>query len=150
MKKIYLVQHGTAHSKDVDEKRPLTDSGIKDTRKIAEYLKKNEVVISKIYHSGKLRASQTAEIFSEIMAVNNISALPGMNPNDKPEELIRQMNEDNVMYIGHLPNLQKVVSKIIAHDESIDVIKFQNSAAVCVESEDDTSRIKWFITPAIC
>ena len=115
-----------------------------------EHLKKHEVVIGRICHSGKLRAQQTAEIFSDILAVINISKLNGMNPNDNPEELIKQMNEDQVMYIGHLPNLQHVVSKIVVNNENITVIKFQNSAVVCIELENNIASIKWFITPDIC
>jgi len=150
MKTVYLVQHGIAHVKDVDEKKSLSDAGIKDVRKVAEYLKKHEVCINKICHSRKLRAFQTAEIFSEILEVNNICTLDGMNPNDKPAKLIQQMNEDHVMYVGHLPNMQYVVSEIVVNNENIAVLKFQNSAVVCIELENNVGSIKWFITPVMC
>lgn len=148
--KVYFVQHGVALSKDVDAKRPLSDIGANETLKVAEYLKNHQVSISKICHSGKLRAEQTAKIFSVHLAIDSIHALQGMDPNDDPSILINNLNEDGVMYVGHLPNIQKVMSRLAScHEDSI-VVKFQNSALVCVEITNGEGAILWFITPGMC
>ena len=150
MKTIYFVQHGIAHAKEIDPERGLTDQGNAEVHKVATYLRQHKVAICKICHSGKLRARQSAAIFSEILAVDNQVELSGMNPGDAPEALIEQLSEDAVMYIGHLPNLAKVVTKIIADGEHHPVIKFQNSAVVCIEIDENGASIKWFITPDMC
>ena len=150
MKTVYFVQHGIAHSKDVDQERALSDMGNLEVHRVATFLREHNVAIHKICHSGKLRARQTAAIFSEILAVNNLAELDGMAPSDNPAELIKQITEDAVMYIGHLPNLAKVVTTLIADGNNHPVIKFQNAAVVCIELDENSAVIKWFITPDMC
>ena len=64
--RIYLVQHGEAKKENEDPLRPLTEEGIKNAEKVASYLAKLNLKIKKIFHSGKLRAKQTAEIYGKI------------------------------------------------------------------------------------
>jgi len=61
--RLYLVQHGKAKSKDEDPDRPLTDQGRNDIKKVAVFLAENAgLKVTSIYHSGKTRARQTAEV----------------------------------------------------------------------------------------
>ncbi len=147
---VYFVQHGIAHPKDVDEKRPLSEGGSSEVCKVAAYLKNHEVCIVKIFHSGKLRARQTAEIFAQQLGVSTMCEIGGMNPNDNASQLIEQIGESNVMYVGHLPNIQNVVSHLVSKTEDHPVVHFQNSAVVCVELGNSVGIIKWFITPTMC
>ena len=146
----YFVQHGIALAKDIDETRPLSDAGAAEVDKVASTLKSNNIAISKIVHSGKLRALQTASIIAQVLEINIISEQKGMNPNDVPEKLIEKITEDAVMYVGHLPNIQNVVSNLVTKGKSNNIIKFQNVAVACVEINEDESHIKWFITPQLC
>lgn len=150
MKTIFFVQHGLAHNKDVSVDRNLSDLGRKQTSKVATYLQNNNIVINKICHSGKLRAEQTAQIFSQVLAVNNICGLSYLSPKGDPDQLISQINEDAVMYIGHLPNLQKVLSKLLCNDQDNKVVSLQNSAVACIEIEAEQASLKWFITADMC
>ena len=150
MTTVYLVQHGIALSKEVDEERPLSKIGIKETHQVAETLKTQNVSIHKIVHSGKLRAMQTASIFSDVLKVSLISELKGMKPNDDPDVLIQQMTDDDVMYVGHLPNVQNVVSSLVSGNIEANVLQFQNSAVACVEIQESEAYIKWFLTPELC
>ncbi|MCW8997072.1 MAG: phosphohistidine phosphatase SixA [Psychromonas sp.] len=150
MKTLYFVQHGIAESKDIDPSRPLSDIGRSEVKRIAGYLRQHKIVINKIFHSGKLRAQQTAVIFSQILNVDNVYKLAGMQPNAAPAELIEQITEDAVMYIGHLPNIQHVVAQIVANNVNCSVVKFQNSAVICIEMDENGASIRWFITPEMC
>ena len=147
---VYLVQHGIALAKDIDETRPLSDIGADEVRSIAFMLKKNNIDIHKIIHSGKLRAVQTASIFAQVLDISIVSQQKGMNPNDEPEKLIEQITEDAVMYIGHLPNIQNVVSNLVTGNNNNSVIKFKNAAVACIEINDKESHLNWFITPGLC
>ncbi|MCW8931847.1 MAG: phosphohistidine phosphatase SixA [Gammaproteobacteria bacterium] len=147
---IYLVQHGVALEKDVDATRPLSDIGIEETTQIAATLLKQGIIINKIVHSGKLRAHQTASIFAEVMNISQISEMSGMKPNDNPDELIEQMTEDGVMYVGHLPNVQIVASNLVGNGQNSGVFQFKNSAVACIEIHEDNNSIKWFLTPELC
>jgi len=64
--------------------------------------------------------------------------------------LTQQITEDAVMYVGHLPNIENVVSTLVIGNENSSILKFQNSAIACIEIHADESHIKWFITPELC
>ena len=146
---VYFVQHGIAESKEIDPARPLSKSGEEITARLAALLNRKDVQITKVCHSSKLRAEQTASIFASILDVSEVTQLDGMNPNDDPSIIIGNMT-DATMYIGHLPHVQKVVSKLVTDDENNQVLEFQNSAVACIEIEDNQAYLKWFITPDLC
>ncbi|HEY7866576.1 MAG TPA: phosphohistidine phosphatase SixA [Psychromonas sp.] len=150
MKTLYFVQHGIAHPEDVDPTRSLSDIGIDEVRRVAAYLKDHHIVISKIYHSGKFRAQQTARLFAEALAIDNIAEIKGLNPNDDPDQLINQLTEDAVMYVGHLPNIAYLVTQLISGDKNKAALKFQNAAVACIEIDTSSAGLKWFITPNMC
>ncbi len=124
MKTVYFVQHGRALTKDIDKTRPLSDTGADEVRKVASMLKNSNVSIQKIVPSGKLRAHQSALNFAEVLGLDKVSETQGMSPNDVAEEFIKQLNEDAVMYIGHLPNIQNVVANLVTNNQNNNVIKF--------------------------
>ncbi|MDE1464038.1 phosphohistidine phosphatase SixA [Spartinivicinus poritis] len=148
--KLYFVQHGLAVAKTVDEKRPLSEVGLNESSKVAIFLKQHNVKVNKICHSDKLRAKQTAEIFSKHLNIDNIVEMSGMAPNDDPGLLVNDLLEEQGMYVGHLPNLQKVVSQLVAGDQVREVIQFQNSAVVCLEIEEGKGRVSWYVPPSMC
>ncbi|MCZ2845213.1 MAG: histidine phosphatase family protein [Candidatus Bathyarchaeota archaeon] len=63
--KLYLVQHAEAKQEEEDPARPLSEKGWENLDKISDFLKGKDIKVSKIFHSGKLRAKQTAEKLSE-------------------------------------------------------------------------------------
>ena len=150
MKTLYFAQHGIAHPEDFDPTRSLSEIGIDEVRRVAAYLKDHNIVITKICHSGKFRAQQTARLFAETLGINNIAEINGLNPNDDPSSLIKQLTEDAVMYVGHLPNIENVVTQLISSDKNKPVIKFQNAAVACVEMDSSSASLKWIITPSMC
>jgi len=150
MKTLYFVQHGIAHPKDVDPTRSLSEIGIEEVRRVADYLKDHHIVITKIYHSGKFRAQQTARLFSETLAIDKLAEINGLNPNDDPALLIDQLTEDAAMYVGHLPNIGRVVTQLISSNKKNPALKFQNAAVACIEIDTSSTSLKWFITPGMC
>jgi Histidine phosphatase superfamily (branch 1) len=62
--RLYLMQHGAALAKDVDPARPLSEQGEQDVRRIAAFLARAGVGVGRIWHSGKRRAEQTAELLA--------------------------------------------------------------------------------------
>jgi phosphohistidine phosphatase len=147
---IYLVQHGAALPKDVDEQRPLSKKGRNNLHKVASVLKKKEISITKICHSGKLRARETAEIFGAVLGITDIAGVRGMNPNDDVRAFCNTLTEYDVMYVGHLPHLQRVVSYLVVNSEDADVLRFSNGGIVCIENSGNHSEILWHLTPNLC
>ena len=148
--KHYFVQHGKAHSKDIDETRPLSDDGIDETLAIAKQLTKNKLLISQICHSGKKRAAQTAEIIAAELGLNSTQIIEWLNPNDDVKHFsqtqLTQLTADT-MFVGHLPHLNRLVSYLLCNDETANCVTFQNSAIVCIDTIDGESSLLWYITP---
>ena len=66
--RLYVVRHGDAVSEKVDPARPLSEEGCGTVQSIASFLKESGVRVSRVFHSGKARAAQTAAILAESVA----------------------------------------------------------------------------------
>lgn len=150
---LYLVQHGQAKSEDVDPDRHLTEKGQNDVKKISTFLKQSGLSVDTIWHSGKTRAAQTADILASGVVVNRaIVQHNDLAPNDAiepvKEELI-EANED-LMIVGHLPFLSKLASALIANSESADVVTFQQGGIVCLERNEGLAwSMRWMVIPEL-
>ena len=104
--KLYLVQHAKAASEQADPQRPLTEEGRREIKKIAEFVKPLNLCVDYLWHSGKKRAAQTAEILAEVVKVKKAeTAREGLSPNDDVKvirEKIVSLQQD-IMLVGHLP-----------------------------------------------
>jgi len=151
--KLYLVQHAEAKKKEEDPSRPITEKGKMDAEKVAKYVSKLRLDITQIFHSGKLRAKQTAEIFFEhLKPEDGISEIEGINPLDPPEIAAKKLEEmdKDVMLVGHLPHLSKLVSTLVIQDKNREIIKFRNAGVVCLERDTENKwKILWAVTPDI-
>ena len=151
--RIYLVRHGVAKSKEQDPQRRLTDRGAHDAQKIAAFLEPLHLNVKAIWHSGKPRAAQTAEILVEAVSTEDgMIERSGMAPNDPVLPMIKSAigAGGDVVLVGHLPFLGKFASALVTRNDDADLIAFEPATVVCLE--DDTAnnwRIAWTITPDI-
>ena len=151
--KIYLIRHGTPVSKEENPDKPLSNEGKSDVERVAGFLQKSGVTVEKVFHSGKARARQTAEIMASRL---NPGVEPlqkrGLSPLDDVEDIADQINEDeqDLLIAGHLPHLGRLTSLLIAGKESIPVVRFQPGDLVCLERIGGVNwSIAWMVTPAI-
>jgi len=151
--KLYLIQHGQAKSKEQDPNRPLSNTGIADIEHISAFLKKANIQIKLIIHSGKLRAEQTAECLSIGVsdAIETVSS-NSINPNDSPEIFARQIDamEGDILVVSHLPFLPRLISYLLHDDEEHLMLAFQPGSIVCLERINDKQwMINWMIRPEL-
>ena len=151
--KLYLVQHGKAASERVDPQRPLTEEGRREIKKIAEFVKPLNLCVDYLWHSGKKRAAQTAEILAEVVKVKKAeTAREGLSPNDDVKvirEKIVSLQQD-IMLVGHLPFLSKLASLLLAGSESVNTVAFRQGGIVCLARCDDNQwQIDWMVTPEL-
>ena len=148
---LYLVQHGFATSKDEDPERPLTDHGREEVIRVAATAKAIGVVVTAVYHSGKLRAQQTAEILGAALdPPAPPSQLDGLIPTDDPAVVARTVYglRGSPMLVGHLPHLSRFASLLIAGDPSREVISFRHAAIVRLTRAGESGwRVRWILTP---
>jgi len=148
--KLYLVRHGEAVSDQVDPLRPLTDKGKSDTQKIAELLKNSSIQVDVIFHSIKKRAEQTAEILKNTLNPKcQITPKNYLAPNDSIDKIYQEISQyNNLMIVGHLPFLFKLLSKLIEATESPGILIFtESSVAVLKQDTHRNWQIVSFITP---
>lgn len=146
--KVYFMQHGLAVDKATNPERPLSETGVEQTRLMARHLQQTGATIKHVFHSGKLRALQTAEIIAASASDNTPSALDYLSPNDDVKITAQQLNTENALYVGHLPHLEKLVSYLLCGDETAGLIKFQNSAIVCLEKSNGKYTLLWYLSYA--
>ncbi|MFX1536133.1 MAG: phosphohistidine phosphatase SixA [Promethearchaeota archaeon] len=149
--KLYLAQHGEAKSKDQDPERPLTNRGIEDVRKVANFVAGSKPTIREIRHSGKLRAKQTAEIFADHLQSLNVVAVEGMAPLDDVEPVAEALANETkeLMLVGHLPFLNRLTSKLLTGDSNASIVRFRQGGIVCLTLDDGNWKICWIITPEL-
>ena len=147
--RIYLVQHGQAKTEAEDPQRSLTPKGEDEVNRVAALAKKMRLNPSKIYHSGKLRAEQTAGIIGEALD-KALEAAQGMAPMDDIRPWADKINqsEKELMLVGHLPYLEKLTSFLITGDETVRPVLFRFGAINCLEQKENKKwAILWILTP---
>ncbi len=151
--KLYLVQHGEALKKEVDPERPLSDQGSADIDRLAALMKQAGIQVSRVIHSGKLRARQTAERLAQAIAPGVDLEVSGLiNPNDNPGAFDWQSEswDRDTLVVGHLPFMAKLVSHMLVADENRVLIAFQPGSIVCVEQYDDVHwQLNWMLGPEL-
>ncbi len=147
---LLLVQHGKNLPKDKDPEKGLSPEGIKDVEQVADVLIANGVSVSSIWHSGLKRAQQTADIFASFIGGGiDVFQKEGLAPLDDVTEL-NPDPEENIMLVGHLPFMEKLVSFLIAGSpERPPVVKFRNGGTVAMDKyrESGAWYIKWTLFP---
>jgi phosphohistidine phosphatase len=148
---LFLVQHGKSLPKDKDPNQGLSEQGISDVEHIANEAKKQGVQVSRIQHSGKTRAQQTAEIMaSALNPEGGVQKISGINPLDDVPTFADKINSiDNLMLIGHLPFMERLASYLIIGSIDKPVLKFQNGGIVCLDQDNGAWFIKWTLMPKI-
>ena len=150
--KIYIVRHGDAVSSQVDAERPLSEQGRADIRKIALFIKPMGISVEHIWHSGKLRAAQTAEILADAITVKNCSARKGLKPNDDVTNIADELEayDTNLMLVGHLPFVAYLTSLLVAGKETAIAIAFDAGSIACLNRHNpDDWQIEWMMTPEL-
>ena len=152
---LFLVHHGEATAATVDPQRPLTAGGRTAVEKLALEAAGRGVKPAEIWHSGKLRARQTAEAFREACnPLAGFSMVRGLQPSDPPEwiaerlaaetrdqiETRHQTEARDLMLIGHMPHLPALLTRLVRAAEPL---VFPPHGLVALEADEDGWRESW-------
>jgi phosphohistidine phosphatase len=146
---LYILQHGEAESKEVDPERPLSEHGKRDIRILALHMQNMDVQLGNIFHSGKLRAEQSARLIAETLSpeIQPVQT-EGLNPNDDPAVIIgdiEQMNE-NILIASHMPFVSRLCSTLLTGTTEAEFVSIPGTL-FCLEKADDKWRLAYMLTP---
>jgi phosphohistidine phosphatase len=150
---LYLVQHAEAKSENEDPERDLTEQGREDIEIVAHHLKRLDVQVKQILHSGKTRARSTAQVLANhLQPPEGAAAAPGLAPLDDPgiwAGRIAQM-EENLLLVGHLPHLARLAAVLLSGDKEKSVVNFQMGGVLCLRRmEPGQWAVEWMLVPEI-
>lgn len=159
--RLYIVRHGIAVDRadpaaTTDEERWLTDEGKAKTRLVALGLQALGVEIDAIFSSPLVRARQTAEVLAKVLhparrlrLTENLE--PGFSLEALCDEISRAEGAQNVMLVGHEPDLGEMISTLVWGDDSgLVQMKKAGVALLALSGLPPSPRgvvLKWLLPP---
>lgn len=149
--RLYFVRHGIAEDLATsDFARELTKRGRRRVATSANVMKRLGMEPSQIFSSPRLRARQTAEIIAEALG-SSVTLSEAVNFGfDRPDvrRLIKDLSaDDEVMFVGHNPDMSLLVSEMTGVDASM---KKGGLARVDVIGRAvDEGELVWLIAPKV-
>lgn len=144
---IYLVRHAHAKSREEDPERHLARVGVAEVEDVAgTLLDRGDVAPLRIFHSGKTRARETAEILARELGVREVVADEGLVPEADPSEWSRRLEHlrDEIMLVGHLPHLPRLASRLLEDDPEAEPLTFDTATVAALERDrDGVWRHRW-------
>jgi len=146
---LYILQHGEAVAKEIDPERPLSEHGNRDIRILALHMQNMGVQLGNIFHSGKLRAEQSARLIIETLSPEILPVqTEGLSPNDDPTVIIgdiEQMNE-NILIASHMPFVSRLCSTLLTGTTEAEFASVPGTL-FCLEKAEDKWRLAYMLRP---
>ena len=142
--RLYLVHHGEAVGPEIDPRRPLTPWGRVNVDRLAADAAARGAKPDTVWHSGKLRARQTAESFWRACnALAEFSATKDLQPGDPPAWMRDRLRGEtrDLLIAGHFPHLPKLLASLVGESEGSSR-DFPPHGVVALETEDEGSTWK--------
>jgi phosphohistidine phosphatase len=151
--RLYLVRHGEARPGEEDPAKRLSAKGLADVMKVAALLRPRGLAVEAIWHSGKTRAAETADILADaVKSRQGALRWPGLEPNDPVAPIINDLVrvEGDLMIVGHLPFLGRLASRLMAGDEAAVHVAFRTATALCLERDPQRGWcLVWMLPPDV-
>jgi phosphohistidine phosphatase len=138
---LYLVHHGDAAGPEVDPRRPLSAAGRAHVDRLAGLAAASGANPEVVWHSGKLRARQTAEAFWRACnALAEMTATRDLQPDDPPEWIRDRLKNESrdVLIAGHFPHLPRLLALLLGGGAE-STVQFPLHGVVALASDDGTS-----------
>jgi phosphohistidine phosphatase len=147
---FYLVRHGEALSGTQDPARPLTQTGRETVEQVARSASAKSIQIVAVFHSGILRAKQTADIFAtHLRPTLGVRPMSGLLPEDDPMTAKAELEaaRQPIMLVGHLPHLNHLAGLLASGNPDRDVVNFTAGTMACFSRDKSQWKIAWVLAP---
>lgn len=136
---LFLVHHGDAVDPGVDTRRRLSERGREEVARAAGEAAARGARPDVVWHSGKLRARQTAEAFWRACnPLAECSATRDLQPDDPPEWVRDRLRGEtrDVLIAGHYPHLSRLLMLLLGAGGDR-IADFPPHGVVALVSDDD-------------
>jgi phosphohistidine phosphatase len=136
---LYLVHHGDAVGPEIDLRRPLSIAGREAVVKLASAAAARGVKPAIVWHSGKLRARQTAEEFWRACnALATFGATRDLQPDDPPAWIRDRLQGEtaDILIAGHYPHLPRLLTLLVTGRDDASMV-FPPHGVVALQSRDE-------------
>ncbi|MDH4185320.1 MAG: phosphohistidine phosphatase SixA [Nitrospinota bacterium] len=151
--RLYLARHGEALPKHIDPQAPLSDTGRWEAETIAGFLADSHVRYEAIFHSGKTRARQTAEIFAQTAAEGpKPEQLDSIDPMDPPEHLLPTIAgwRQNTLVVGHNPFMGHLLGLLLGGHGAPALAEFSTCSVACLQrGSAGVWTLRWMVSPEL-
>lgn len=130
----------------MDPRRPLSPVGRATVDRAAAHAAARGARPLLVWHSGKLRAKQTAEAFWRACnALAEFSATRDLQPDDQPSWIRDRLRGEarDVLIAGHFPHLPRLLRLLTAQPEAD--FPVHGVVALATDDEGETWREEWTI-----
>ena len=131
--------------------RPLSDRGRVEVDMLAQEAAARGAKPVVIWHSGKLRARQTAEAYwRRCNRLAACSATHGLQPTDPTNWIVDAMAGENgdLMLAGHFPHLPRLLGRLLTGNPEAGPADFPLNGVVALENTSGRWIEKWRLGPA--
>ena len=133
---LFLVHHGEAVDEAIDPQRPLSPAGRTTVERLAAEAAARGARPAVVWHSGKLRAKQTAHAFwTACNALAEFAATRDLQPGDPPVRVRERLYGEtrDILLAGHFPHLPRLRALLAGGRED----DFPQHGVVALVSEDE-------------
>ena len=143
-----LPNAGVAVGPEEDARRPLSSVGLAGAARVAGLAAAKGAKPDIVWHSGKLRAKQTAqEFWRACNALAEFAVSRDLQPDDPPEWMRDRLRGEtrHIAIAGHFPYLPRLLSLLVRGDGGGFDFPINGIVALVSEDEGETWKELWRI-----
>jgi phosphohistidine phosphatase len=155
---LFVLRHGKAEKSSdgtADAARALTRDGKEEVKKVAQWMKRNNILFDIIATSPLKRASGTAKIVAGVLGQKDrLTVWDDLAPGGDPDTVCynaSQSGEDaTVLIVGHEPALSQLITKIIGAQGNGSVLLAKAGLAKIRHysfAQRPSGELQWLLTP---
>ena len=149
--RVYLVRHGQAMTEEQNPDQPLSEKGRAEVDRVASFLRRSCQPISRIIHSPKTRARDTAMVLTQVLGLGDLieEAASGLGPMDSTDLLAQSIgqSDSDIMVVGHQPFMGRMVTRLTSSAEGSGFTGFTPGTVACLEKEEGLWNLLWMVRP---
>jgi len=150
---VYLVRHAHALDGADDTARPLSVKGRAQVKRLASFLRKSGAFApEEIWHSGLLRANETAELLVQRLKLDApLREVSGLVPGDDPAVIARRLarTEHAVALVGHEPHLRALASLLVTGGAEPAVFELKKCSVLALDRAAGRWFVRWQVSPEL-